>query len=105
MVFAMTKQGLIYLNRFLNSGITSLYQCYNNCSHRKHRSFTLIEEHIDNLRKQGYKVSGIRIISYCITNYTCGYMYYDGGKYFLNIETYRNTYVFELNSSYGEYLW
>lgn len=100
----MTKQGLTYLNRFLNSDITSLYQCYNNYSIEKDRSFMCIEEHINNLRKQGCKVSGLRIISYCKTNYTCGYMYYDDDKYFLNIETYRNTYVFELDSSYGEFL-
>lgn len=101
----MTKQVLLWLTRFLNSDITSLYQCYNNCSVYKHRSFRLIEERINNLRKMGYEVSGLRITSYCITNYTCGYMWYDGINYYLTIETCRNSYVFELDNSYGEYLW
>ena len=109
----MTSRGLEWLKRFLNSDITSLYQCYNNCSVYKHRSFRVIEEHIEHLRKDGYKVSCVYITGYNSSFYSCGYIYFKDSKYWLDIETHCNTFVYEIDikdfdkmiEKYGVFLW
>ena len=87
-----TKKAQGLIERFYNSEIDTLEQCYVSCSTAKRKAY------YDCLRKYvnmgGWR---FRIISFNSQNFTCGWLYEDAetGVIMLNVETYRNTYTIE----------
>lgn len=87
-----TKKAQDLIERFYNSEIDTLEDCYERCSAAK--------------RKADYECTNkcaamggwrFRIISFNTMSFTCGWLYEDKetGVIMLNVETYRNTYTME----------
>lgn len=87
-----TKKAQEIINRFNNSELFRLSDCYKSYSENKHRAYRVCVERF--YKMGGY---GFRIISFNTMSFTCGWLYEDKetGVIMLNVETYRNTYTIE----------
>lgn len=87
-----TKKAQGLIERFYNSEIDTLEQCYVSYSTAKRKAYyDCLRKYID---MGGWR---FRIISFNIMSFTCGWFYADKetGVIMLNVETYRNTYTIE----------
>lgn len=87
-----TKKAQGLIERFYNSELDTLEQCYKSCSNAKRNAYYYCL----------YKCSDMggwrfRIISFNSQTFTCGWLYADKvtGVIMLNVETYCNTYTIE----------
>ena len=87
-----TKKAQALIERFYNSELYSLEDCYTRCSAAKIVAFSWC---IDKFAAMGGW--RFRIISFNSQNFTCGWLYADKetDEIMLNVETYRNNYTIE----------
>ena len=87
-----TKKAQGLIERFYNSEIDTLEDCYETCSAAKRRAFYWCTKRCGDM--DGWR---FRIMSYNSQTFTCGWLYEDKetGVIMLNVETYHNTYTIE----------
>lgn len=87
-----TKKAQDLIERFYNSEIDTLEDCYERCSAAKRKAFYECTKKFSDMDGQRF-----RIISFNTMSFTCGWLYIDKetGVIMLNVETYRNTYTIE----------
>lgn len=87
-----TKKAQDIIERFYNSEIDTLEDCYGTYSAAKRKAYYECTNKCAEM--DGWR---FRIISFNTTSFTCGWLYADKetGVIMLNVETYRNTYTIE----------
>ena len=87
-----TKKAQDLIERFYNSDICTLEECYGAFSSAKRKAFYECTNKCAEM--DGWR---FRIISFNTMSFTCGWLYEDKetGVIMLNVETYRNTYTIE----------
>ena len=87
-----TKKAQDLIERFYNSEIDTLEDCYERCSAAKSKAFYECTKKFSDMDGQRFS-----IISFNTMSFTCGWLYIakETGVIMLNVDTYRNTYIIE----------